>query len=367
MAYYRRRYRKKVTKPYMVQVDLKRLNDVDAVKSVINNADSTIANIDLEGLVGDPKTFAAVLSYNVEQWANTNMLPKILKLYNNGMRTPELDKIVNKGICSFLDNIKSKNKSYNLGKQIPNILKECSEYFDKDTKAKALSVIVDRHDKFYSYAKKILANTAVDFAESDKELLLVLNTFYKVMDKDTFFNVINKIPNGINNPDIQKVMSKTKRFNVCKYTKAEVKNDDKKRAELLKDIARAPSSAKNLSFIVSFTLKDLEELAPVMRLNFLEWYFKDRFRCTARNYNRPERYRKNIDKILANTGLDKVKLPNIPENKLTTMLFAVGIKKNDQVTNFVERYKAYQKLESGVSMTRAQAEKSFGKRLHYYW
>jgi len=276
-----------------------------------------------------------------------------------------------RGIIAFVSKIEPRKPGrytrYKLGKEIPKAISGCVGFMDANTKTKVLSEILGKQDSFYPYARKLLAQTAAELASSDKELIGVLNSFYKVMEKKAFFEVVDKIPGGINNPGVQKVLDKTKKFHVCRYTKAEIKNDNDKRVELLKDIARTPSSAKNLNFMVTFSVKDLKSLASVMRFNFLQWYFKDRFRCAARNYNRPDRYQTQLDRYIKNTGLDKIQIETLGENDLNEMLFSVGLKKNDEVTKFVERYKCYKKIENKTAIQRDDVVKAFGNIGYYYW
>jgi hypothetical protein len=366
--YYKRKYKKIKNGAY---INIKAIKDPDILKPILDSAVSSEISVDLLKLKKSPKAFAVVMATNIDEWVRSGYLPKILKIYKDDVRTPELDKIINKGIISFVSKIGPKRPStYKLGKETPKAINKCIGFMDSDTKAKVLLEILKKQNSFYPYAKKLLAQTATELANSDRELINVLSSFYKVMEKETFFEIVNKIPNGIDNPEVKKVLEKTKKFHVCRYTKSEVKNDSNKRIELLKDIARTPSSAKNLNFIVTFSIKDLKSLASVMRFNFLQWYFKDRFRCTARSYDKPElvkiRYQRQLNRSIKNTGLDKIQIETLSESDLNEMLFSVGFKKNNEVTKFVERYKCYKKIENRIAVQRSDIVKAFGAE-YYYW
>jgi hypothetical protein len=369
MAYGRRIHKKK--SGYIASIDIKTLNDNRILSSVLNSSTNTTISVDLTKLKASPKAFAVVMAANIDGWVKSGTLYKILKIYDESVRTPELDKIINNGIVEFASNIEARKPGrytrYKLGKEIPNAISGCIDFMDTETKSKVLSEILGKQNSFYPYARKILAQTAVELASSDAELVGVLNSFYKVMEKKAFFEIVDKITDGIDNPGVKKVLDKTKKFHVCRYEKAEVKNDSKKRVELLKDIARTPSSAKNLNFMINFSVSDLKEMASIMRFNFLQWYFRDRFKCTARNYSRPDRYKAQLDRYIKNTGLDKITIDTMTDNELTEMLFGVGLKKNDEVTKFVERYKCYKKVEAGISLQKDEVGKTFGRYGYYYW
>lgn len=359
--------RARMANPYVAKVDIKELKDSEVLADILSSTIKSTVSVDLSKLKDNPKAFEAVVVKNIGSWISSGALPKFLKLYDKNNRSGAIDEIIRDGVCSFMQDIKPRKGRYKLGKDIPSTIKDCIEFFDSDTKSKVLKSIIEKQDSFYSYARKLLAQTAVELADSDSELIEVLNTFYKVMEKDAFFNITNRIQGGVQNPGVQRVLNKTKKFNVCTYTKAEVKADKSKRIELLKDIARAPSSAKNLNFIINFTTEDLEALAPIMRFNLLQWYYRDRFRCASRNYNRPDRYKKNIARMTKNTGLDKINLPPLSETALKNMLFSVGLKKNNEVVGFVEKYNAFKKIESGLAMTRDDAHKVFGRGMYFYY
>jgi len=366
---YRRKKYKKVE--YGASIDISTVKDTEILKPILESAINSEVGVDLLKLKKSPKAFAVVVSANMDRWIKSGSLHKILKIYDDSVRTPELDKVINNGIINFVSKIEPRKpgrySSYKLGKEIPKAINGCVGFMDCDTKTKVLSEILGKQDNFYPYARKLLAQTATELANSDKELIGVLNSFYKVMDKKAFFGIVDKITNGINNQDVQKVLEKTKKFHVCRYTKAEVKNDDEKRVELLKDIARTPSSARNLNFMVTFTVKDLKSLASVMRFNFLQWYYKDRFRCAARNYSRPDKYEVQLERYIKNTGLDKIQLETLSDNDLNEMLFSVGFKKNNEVSKFVEKYKVCKKIENKISVQRDDIVQAFGHTGYYYW
>lgn len=355
---------------YKANIDIKTFKDLSILNPILDSSINAEISVDLYKLKETPKAFAIVVAANIDKWVKSGTLHDVLKMFDENIRTPELDKIINNGIIKFVSTIGVKKPGrytvYKLGKEIPKAIDSCINFMDTNTKSKVLSEILIRRDIFYPYSRKVLAQTATKLANSDKELVGVLNSFYKVIERKTFFEIVNKVTDGIKNTEIQKILNKTKKFNVCRYTKAEVKNDSKKRVELLKDIARAPSSAKNINFMITFNINDLKELASIMRFNFLEWYFKDRFRCAARNYNRPDRYKIDLKRYIKNIGLDKIHLEPIKENELTEMLFGVGLKKNDQVQKFIDKYKIHKKIESGIALQKKDISSAFGNG-YWYW
>jgi hypothetical protein len=356
---------------HIAYINIATFKNQDVLVPIIKSAVSSNISVDLSKLKKSPKAFSLVLAANIDDWAKSGALNEILKVYDKDVRTPELDRIINNGIIKLLSNAKARKPNkytvYKLGKEIPKAIKSCIGFMDDKTKSEVLSKILDKQDNFYSYARKLLAQTAAELANSDKESIEVLNSFYKVMEKKAFFDVVGKVTGGMSNPSIKKILDKTKKFHVCRYTKSEIKSDSKRRVELLKDIARTTSSAKNLNFMITFKVEDLKELASVMRFNFLQWYFKPRFRCAARNYNRPEKYKLQLNQYTKGTGLDKIEIDTMTDDELTELLFGVGLKKNDEVTKFIDKYKHYKKVEAGIPLDRKEISKTFGRYGYYYY
>lgn len=347
-------------------INIKTLKNSDELSFILDSSINAEITIDLFKLKDEPKAFAVVLAGNINKWIKAGSLHRVLEVYDESLQTPELDKIINNGLIRFLNNIQPRNKvniQYKLGKDIPNTINGCIKFINDDTKSKILYQILKKQDNFYPYARKMLAQTAVKLANSDGELVDVLNSFYKVMEKNIFFEIIDRVTGGIDNTGIKKVLSKTNKFNICRYTKNEVANDKKKRIELLKDIAKTPSSVKNINFVITFSVSDLKELASVMRFNLLQWYFKDKFICAARNCRNPVRYKMRVNKY--NQG--KVRLDITKEKDLTEILFGVGMKKNDDVSKFVEKYKCYKRIEGGKAIDKSDITSAFGKLYKYYY
>ena len=345
-------------KPFGIWVDIKKLNDQEAVDAILKSSSNAEIYVDLQKLKNDPDTFIKVLSSNIDDIVNLNSMSKLLKMYTKDIRTVELDKIISNKVCSYVENLKPKAR-YKLGKEVPIALRECTGLLDEEAKSKILSLILDKNKSFYTYAKKDLAGVAIDLSKNDDDLASILNTFYKVLEKEEFLKIINNITDRIDNNKNKKILKKTKRFNVCRYSKAEVKNDADRRVKLLKDIARTPSSIKNMDFKIAFTLKDLENLASIQRFNLLKWYFNGKFNCAAYNYNRPNQYDSQISNY---DSIDKISLPNFSESELVNLLFSVSLKKYDEVTLFVNRYKVFKKFRSGMALTKKER-----KNFNYYY
>ena len=83
-------------------------------------------------------------------------------------------------------------------------------------------IFLDNSDNFYPYAKKSLADVAVNICSSEPELIKILNSFYKVIEKYTFYNLVNKMDKGIENEDIKKILKKTK---TLVFISCEISND----------------------------------------------------------------------------------------------------------------------------------------------
>lgn len=343
----------------------------DSFNAAITKAAPKEINIDLAKLVKDPKAFTDVLMHSIDSLAQSSYsMNKVLNLYKKSVRSPELDKLISGKIISQFENIQAKRgyrNRYKQGKEVPKVLDKCIELFDNEDKSRVLKAIFEKQENFYPYARKMLALTASSIASEESELVGVLNSFYKVMEKEAFFNIVEQINGGVEHKAVKKILDKTKKFHVCRYTKAEIKASKKKKIELLKDIARSPSSAKNLNFRVSVSVNELEELAPVMRFNLLKWYYKDRMKQASTCHSRPGDLQRRLNRTMKNSPTNNINMPNFSEKDLQKLLFTVGIKKNAETSQFTEAYKAYKKISQGLSMTRQEAQQAFGREYSYYY
>ena len=346
----------------------------DSFKTALAQAAQTYINIDLNKLVKDPKVFADVLCYSIDKLSSSpTKMGKVILLYNKSIRTPELDTLIGNKVISQLEAIQTKKSQwrgrarYRHGKDVPKIIEQCIDLFNDESRQKLLKLIFEKNEDFYPYARKMLIATASLIAEDESDLINILNNFYKIIDRDTFYNIIGKINGGMDNDIVKKIISRTKKFNVCKYTKAEIKSDRVKKIQLLKDIARTPTSVKNLNFKVVFGASEIEELAPIMRFNLLKWYYKEKFRAAAACYRFPNNLKTRLAQIAKTSPTGNITISSLKEVELKKLLFSVGLKKNAEVSQFMTAYDGFKQISQGIMLSRAEARSAFGRVYSYYY
>lgn len=327
---------KKTNKPQILtNVDIRKIKDFNTVREIINKSLDSYTEINLFDFAHDSEVMKTILKEQIDIWIKDGNISTNIKAFK-GINDYEIKDIVGKGFLNFISNLKCPSGYRRFyGQEVAKEIGACVNYFNKEDKPKIISKAVEKQDLFYPYAKKHLCSSLLGLASTDNEIILVLSSFYKVLNNKLLAQAIDSLTDGEKNKELRKILDKAKRFSVCKYSKDDLSDKDK-RIALIKDIGRTPTSTKNLRFDINITVDDLKHMAPVMRLKFLEWCFDDLFRHMRYNYN----YSWVLKRIKA-YKFNKIKIDLLSENDLRELLFTVGIKKNSRATKFIENYNKY--------------------------
>jgi hypothetical protein len=255
-------------------------------------------------------------------------------------------------LADFIENKTSQFKPYCVrtattkhNGEYPELFDFCSNLIDNDSKNKIIDSLLKNHDNFNSLGKKVIASViSKQIIANDIRAITILRLFYRNIKMNDFDILINKIPDGINNPDVKNILNKTKLFKYLQFDEIKFNSDPAARKEMIRLLAMTPTLTKRLSFNMMLSLNDLNLIAPAMRFKFIQYAFRHEARMLKfrgiLDYNA-----KQIKKIehwihLFKTGSkeDKLSIAFIEEEDMKKLLFAVSLNKNEAYVNWISCY-----------------------------
>jgi len=221
-----------------------------------------------------------------------------------------------------------------------DVIEKCTPYLLNGTKSAVVDLVLSNYNLFNSSVKNRLIRSCCKLIPSnDARGVLLFKRFYRSMDKKNFNELVKKIPGGIDNPEIKKIVKKSKFFTYLRYDKDYDLSDLGKRKRLIKDLAKSPTLCKKLPFTVSITKKDLEELPSVTRFEFIEYLYKYKMHYTK--YWTHMGYESLVGRIALAERERNVSADNISMEDMKSILFSLMIHKNVRVNKWLDEYKNY--------------------------
>lgn len=335
----------------------------------ISNMIQNINIKDIKKLAKDPKEFARRLNENPMPFFKYDHLIRGMLSITSLMKDPGFNSVFNKYFSEYL-HTSMKNileKPWYGGSDKIRILIKASPYIYSKSKNEHLKCFYDNINKFHNSAQKVILKEYLRNHQTDeKELINVFKIHSYKLNKDSLDFIIDNIKDGVKNKDIEAILNANKKIMPLKF-KSEDLTDDNKRIELLKNIAKTPTSARFLNVPVEFSMSDIKNLAPIMRFNFLSFIYKKKIHYGdlyyTKSYYNLNRVNFNINKWERKNGINKIKIPNLTKEQLAELLFAVGIKKNAQASQFLDRLNTFQ----DVMKILEEKERTQNKFLGNYW
>lgn len=186
----------------------------------------------------------------------------------------------------------------------------------------------------------------------DEKILEVFDKFSRTLSITDLKHIINNhIP--YLKPDLQKeineAIKKMPLYQLMSIDVSSVSTNQKERIKLLKLFSKTPTMIKKIKTKVHFSEEDILALPPVGRFNFIRNYYGYEVRSMKYYYNRTkDEMTKQVSKSKVRTGLYMLDLPNFDVEKMKELLFTVGIKKNKQLTSFIDGYEKYKNFTNQV-------------------
>lgn len=290
---------------------------------------------------------------NIKSYMDAPAMNDVLAIGNS---LKNVDKFRNALVGAVIDQISNlQARTYGgYGNEIPQVAKVLEKYLSQEQKNIIIDCLIKDTDKFYPYARKRAAFIVAEFIEAkDNRAFSALIAFLRVIENDTLEILLSKIENGKENPDVQKILSKSKVLSYTKYDEAEVKNDVEVKRSLIKDIANTSSIAKKIPFEVNVDLEDIKSLPPATRFAFLQFAYAPEVkyaRMAAKSHYYYSEYQKDTSKLAyyrSRAKLTKLKMPIIDKETVKELLFSVSLHKNEEMSSWYNDYSNYVDLVKG--------------------
>lgn len=247
-------------------------------------------------------------------------------------------------------------------KQILNMLKMVEKHLTTENKKIIYNYFIDNSYKFGASRKNMISMLS-NYDMPYDDTVRFVRKFNRSMSMNMFKNIVDKVPDGMNDQHIKTILSSNKKLQIDKFSKDDLK-DAKKRKKLIRHIVKTPTSESNLDFNIKITLSDLQGVAPSMRFDFLRWYFNgpiDYIR-SRRYYMRSYYFQK--DNMSAPNLKKRIRAKNIiiddiSPDDITKLLLSVGIKKNSIVSIWIEKYKIYHEIIKNGGLNESLRDKIY--------
>lgn len=245
---------------------------------------------------------------------------------------------------------------YGLGKGIPLSMKALEPYFTQEEKNAVIDKLIEGRNCFYNYGKKNVADVLADFVEPKTDRVFqVLREFLRLLETETLNKLLFKIDQGADNPEAQKILSKTKKFSFINYDQNDIKTKPEVRRKLIKEIAHTTTIAKRLPFILDVSLDDIKAIPPASRLSFLQFAYSPET-YVAKMMSRSTYWFSKFNKNLTSTvveqrsemKMENLVVPKLNKEDVEDLLFSVSMAKTDETTKWIEEYSKYLEATNGT-------------------
>ena len=223
----------------------------------------------------------------------------------------------------------------------PNFILENESYINQETKDQIIEQILKYNKNFYSKEKKVLVEMIIRFSEDNNQNLVgALREFHRILSAQRFDELIQKIPQGLDNPDVKNILSKTRLYDYLKYSEESIK-DEKEKIKLTKAIAKTPTLIKRLPFKVNIEFDHLKEIAPATRFRFMQFAFKRELDQSRYGWSFGEALKTKISYSKNKNKEQNLIMPSINLEQMKELLFSVCLKKNAEFVRWIKLYELY--------------------------
>lgn len=274
------------------------------------------------------------------------------KIADTTLRSPYGIKFINSNLVPYWT-IDKVSATYWWGKSgdLPKILDIFSDVYTEDTKKNLVEYFIVNNKNMYSYIRKLWVSVILPWVEKESDALEIIKKCHKIISPSQMEALVNKLPDGENNPDIQKIIEKSKVLKYSMLSEQEINSNPELRKQFIKDVAKTISVAKKSKFDVKVTLDELKGLPSMTRFDFLSKALTyEIYYCRSKYWaDRGSQY--IYDAIRSRKkylNYDKIQLPEITLDEMKELVFAATIKNHSKVSNFLEGYKKYLEVRKDV-------------------
>lgn len=218
---------------------------------------------------------------------------------------------------------------------------QAKTYLLEKHKEGLLTSFLSNWKNFSPAGKKQMAGLAGEFVPAqDPRTVDILRIFLRNLKVEDITSLIQKIPQGLENPNVKQIIKHTKTLEYLTFNEQAFVNDPKERERMVKAIGKTPSLSKRLPFKMVFTLADLNSIAPAMRFDFVQYALQyeikyARWGYTGANLLNRAKYRK--ERMHA-TNLE---IALLTTEQMKELLFSVCLKKHAEFSTWMEFYTKY--------------------------
>lgn len=193
------------------------------------------------------------------------------------------------------------------------------------------------------HARRRALIMAMSMVSDRNRAVEIFKNFYRIFSDRHIEILFRLAPKGFADPDINKVLQKTKLFDHLCFDKQSVESDEEIKNLLIKKIAQTPSLIEKLTFDINITYKNIENLPPVLRFNFIQRLFKCEIDTTRRGWGWTigDGLQKRIQWKRKSTGYERLVVEQLTNEQIKKLLFPVALKKNKEVSDWMREYNLY--------------------------
>ena len=277
---------------------------------------------------------------------------KVVSVYLQGDRSPSEDKIISDALLESLQSLKSGPAGGAYNSLIPGVLAACADVFSPEEASKVIVEVVRTLSAHDVAARQVMIKAALAIACRDEEYISILSASYKIISNEDFDFLIAAVTDGIDNPGIKEILSKTKLFRLRNYDKKNVSAGSSARTALIRGISKSPGRAKRMKFCFEFSVDDLNTLPPVARFKLIRWYYAPYIHA-AGSYVDDYALEVHKEKELS-PAHKNISFGSIGRDDIVGLLLSIALKKNVKVSGFMRLFDWADGISRGVNTTSHQ-------------
>jgi hypothetical protein len=261
--------------------------------------------------------------------------------------TDEYKNIINNQAKAIIDKIiKALDKNEYMETSTTKFIVKFSHLITIKDRKKILHNLLKYTFRNTSYKKSILS-VVVDWISSEDEAIKFVLAFNRILRPEDLNKLSSKITNGLEHESIRDVFKKRINYKAIKFSNLDLQNTES-RAEFINNIAFTPSLIKKVNFNLHLTYNDLKEIPPCRRFKFIKaLYYRSLYYIYSVNLGFLEDDLSLVTHVLSrmnnssNHWSTKISIDPISIEEMNSLLFSVAIRKNDDMVDFINKYKIY--------------------------
>lgn len=271
---------------------------------------------------------------------------KSVERHSKGFVSTNVQSITEEMVLQQIDEILNKKRPYGQhGKKLPRLVKKYGVLLPDGARAKLLNMITTPMNNFYTYAKKELIEQLVPWIESEDQAIKVINEHHGLLKVNTLEALLSKVANGIEHEALALFRDRSLPF-IARQIQALDLNVAENKYRAVNAVAKAPRLLQYLNITLHITLDDFKQLPPARRFDFIQYCYGPllgRFNEYSKNWWPRNITKDHITKAKTHKLYSQIKVDKISRDDMKHLLFAISVRKYEEMAAWYERYDAYLK------------------------